>query len=1171
MKKKKWLSFLLAFVIAISGCVTALSAFAGPADVTAISAQIEALQDKGDVTTELTNAYKALSNEDKDSIDPGLVHKLYYLCYQSAAGRGQAQKTANVKAALGELTQNMKDCVTLSGQMQGRLPVPYTNASGIMITDQIFSSSPNFADENYRLQYEAYKKLWADATDYQRNFADLASYTADFIGVYPRGTYSTNKYAEIYLAEQRFLEKTPEAVQESFASFPWSGYSAGYFDAVAKSANDYNTFMNGGMSSAEFVAKVAALDESKLPNADVVYFIISFSPYAIYSAGTMRSVNAATVFSTMRAEATAMQPMLDFYDLINNIEIPADAPSESFNDTVAAVRVAGYRLAQRQRYNMDTVKTDNPDLYAKYESILALQYNDIVVKEGMDDNHVVIPEETVEYEMGRPYGDIITKTLLPAIESIVGNLVPAVAEGKSLTSVLDGILFTNANVTPIVKLLAGITGTLPSPAEIAETFLSIYEEKSAVAEALKGYNSWEELPADFDWGVIPGDFESFCLAFLPASGIIPGFLQTLLPNTYEYGTDGYLSKYSLGLYETVIIPVLEALGAENIMDSAAFTAAYERSETETTVAGRYAPLMLVLRQVYTVYDRLLQNPVDYLATNLPNLIYHLEDGCIFDAVEVLVDGLSGFLGDMSAIKQYLSLDGIFAALTPVLEGAGIQLNVEDIKKFAHLGKSLTVPTASMQYETTVRVQGNYDTVVRQLAKILEPIALKLLNGLGVSFDPLKEFVKVEAPKYPHNGKMGKDVMTAMIKGFDDLVGSLVNIKDLINGFCTQEMAATAITELYKLIGSLDLSAVGLRIPVSPKEVAKMLTEDKYKEIAATLQVDNWNDVALVVKNENTIIDLTDMGFKDGDRQGFIDCIVASLRPLVKLVADSGLIVNSVSADGTQNYGLYETLIIPLFEGIGLTPAVNSAGYTDNYNKLLKKADKNQAYDYLVNTILAPVLGLIENLESAPLNTLLGLLPNLAYSLQYSEDLAVIGNLLANDEGIIDLAGMINGLLGSALPGFELPPINLDALASCGEIVEKNSKSALHSKYTTVVADKPDAFVTLFYYIYDFMTYKDNMSNLKKMLSEIEGMDATLMSLVDGILNDVFTQGKEEALCAFGTLLASDVWECPDADGNDGGKTPSTGDNSLPTVAAVSVMFAAGAVIILLRRKKRASF
>lgn len=1163
MKKKKWLSFLLAFAVAISACTSAIAAFAAPADAEAVAKAIEDLVTKDDLKDPLKAQYKDLSIQDKESINPELVYKLYNLCYAGTSGRSAAQKIPKVIAALGDFTDNMKSGMKLSGAMQHILPVPYTNAEKNLVENQPLPSLPNFNDENYRLQYEAYKKMWADATEYRRQFADLESYYdlngVEFIGTKTFSTASTQAYVSLFYAEQQYLgENTPEKIQESFKNFPWSPTAAVYFNTVVEYADVYNSFMKGNIASADFVSKVNAIDDLKLPNVDLGSVII----FAILNDGVYTSVSASNVFSAMRAEKNALQPMLDFYDLINGITIP-EAPTAEFNEKISQVWMAGKQLASADKYNLETVKKDNPDVYAKYEKICDFQFNPFLPeKDGIAGSHTSFKEEVVKYEMGRPYGDILVKTLLPAIDGL-----------QDLGPIADQLLFNNANIKPVVVLLSGLLGE-SSPVDAAG-YLANFGALE-VAARLSQYNTWDEVPANFDWGVTAGDYEAWFATVLGAWGFIPAIVQSLLPNTVEIDpNNGQITKFTPGIYENVIIPLLEAFGAENVMDSVTYTQKCKEASNydadTVTLAQAFEPMMIIIRQVYGVYRQILNDPVTYLTKNLPNLVYHLEDGCIFDAVGALLDGLSGLLGDTSAIKQYLSLEGIFTALAPTLEQAGIKLDINDIKKFAHLGEATVVPTASMTYENTIYVVGNKDSVIAQLSKILEPIALQLLDsGLGFSFDPLKDFVKVEAPKYPHDGKMGKDVMNAMIAGLDGLLSGFVNLNDTINNaLCTPVMAADAITGIYKALANINIGGIAIPELATPKLVASMLTEDKYKEICAALQVNSWNDVALVVKNGDTVFDIVDMGFEAGDRQGFVDCLTASLRPLVKALADLGLLANTLDNEGNvTGYGLYETVLIPLFEALGVKPAADSATFTSNYNKLILRADKGAAYDYLLKTVLSPVLDLVNQLAASPADTLMGLLPNLAYAVQYNEDLAFIGNLLAGEDGNIDLAGMLNGLIGGLLPGFELPAIPLDALASCGEVKTMKSMSQLHDSYTNVVADKSDAFVTVFYYLYDAINYKDNMKVINELIAGIEGIDPSIQTLIGTLLNDVFTAGKEEALCMLGGLLASDLWVCPDGDSeNTGDTTPSNGDASIAAAVILPVMFAAGAAIFFLRKKK----
>lgn len=1242
--KKRWLSLALAVVMAISSCTVAFTAFAGSADVERVREKLKTVTNVSTWSDVIAAEYKALSNEDKDAIGAETLLN-YYRVAKSKFDNKDA-----IEAAIG-FTPAMEAGAELGQMFYSRadncLPVSYSyngQQKSITMGDSInyitftgnvggYGAMKGYTPAEQMAVYEAVRAKWMSASPVVRAYADIQIYntapTASYLGT----SFKQNAYISaimMTLEYKYYGAKNPSLSfreKETYIKdFPMGPYINEYMCSlialrdlqeelqVQKTIDFYTA-----MDSALLLLK--QIEES--PIVSFNNYTTMFEYYVIYSDGSSerRQGNVTDIQNRTIGQIRDLQVFNQYVSYIKGIEIPSE-PSVEFNETIISVKKKFRELS-----NNGSIFRENwlgmyvPDAAEHYDKIQNM-YMYVWDAEGSSHMHVEeeFEEVTVDYKMGRPYGDIIQNTLLPSLDSIVGQVLPGITvDGKGLQGIADKMLFNNANATrwlqffmetvvPVVfeivapgqmgPVLEQMGGMNPS---LSAYFLWQYGFGKQYGDVLDImfprdqiwndftpesiiYSSWEELPA-LDWGIADGDYLAFRDFFVSVIsdgpiGSVFSMLSVLLADNISYNADSVPSVDHLGLYGQMIIPLLEVLGAENMMDSFNYSVGVNKAEGSQSLALKAALNPILDTLYYEIITPLLENPVEYLTSNLPNLIYHLKDGCIFDSLDELLGMLAngGLLPEetLDMISGILTFDGIWGLLEPMLAGAGINISYEDITAFAYLGQMEEAPTMQPQYETTLRVKANKDSVARQLAKIVEPIALDLLDKeLGLSFTPGREFVKAEAPAYPHDGKMGKDVMLAMIKGFDGLIGNFVNIKDLINtNLCTEEMAATAITELYKLLGGVDLSAAGinLNLVISPKQVAAMMTEDKYREIAAALQVDSWENAALVIKNENTVIDQTDMGFKNGDRQGFMDCIVAAVRPLVKLLVDANLAVNWVDEEGVQRYGLYETLIIPVFEGIGLTPAVNSAGFTDNYNKLAMKADKNQAYDYLANTILAPVLGLLADFESAPLDTLLSLLPNLAYALQYSEDLAFIGNLLADDAGVIDLAGMLNGLIGGLLPGFELPPISLDALASCGTLTEKNSKSALHSTYTTVVADKADGFVTLFNYIYDTMNYKDNMENLKKMLAGIEGIDATLSGLLDSILNGIFTQSKEEALCMFGTLLASDLWECPDAvDGsNTGGKTPATGDNSIPVMAVIPVLLIAGAVIILLRRKKRTS-
>lgn len=1214
MKKiKKHLSLFLAMVMALSVCTVGFTAFAKDADVESIEKSITSLQKPMDVTVDLIKEYRELTVEKKNSIEPPLLYKIYnYTLNYFAETTGSAASSCksmvtNKATGLGAFTPNMTAAMKLGLALGGfgMLTSP-VDADG--------NKQPTFIPYNMDLstekgmkELELCKIAWKNASPWTQAIANFQKYvSASFFGDLPlrAGVDEAFLLFEYLLFAKDASVTTEQKLNYFLNDVKVSKEEKDYLKSVSVVANDYNSFVEGGMTVDAFYSKYKAFSEASITNSATVSFDERITIFSLSSATTSQFYAPSQVITMMVTKVAETKIVVDkidkmnaFCDKVTAVDLSKGQSSE-LNAIIASLKTEASKLDVG--YDLAKIRQDNPTVFQKYTQILNMVCDDLTVKG--ESLHKGFEQEFVDYQMGKPYGAIITDTLIPSLDTILAKLLPAIAGGNTLRTVVEKAVFTNANAGALIILLAGIVeGNTP------ETIAANFEGygKTEIANNLKKYATFADIPADFDWGVERGDYRSFFETITIGSILI--VLGYLMPNVLKFdNTTNELTQVTPMMYERVVVPLMEAIGAENVMSSMEFTLKMQElagNDSKPELEAWMDSAMLLFDEVYLkVIVPILENPVDFLSKNLPNFIYHLEDGCVFDAVKELLKELGSMLGDMSAIEKYLSIEGIFEALAPVLESAGIKIDSADILKFARLGKANEVPTVKNNFKTTIRVEGDRQSVVGQLAKILEPIALNLLGGLGVDFKPKGEFVKLETPAYPHNGKMDKKVMATMIAGIDGLIGGLVNINDLINkGLCTNAMAGTIIKGLYGALDSIDIGSLGLGIELSfpsPNDIAAMLPEKKFAALAEELNMksNDWADIAFTIMNGNEVINQVDMGFKDGDRDGFVATIVASLRPLIKLLNDANLIINSTVA-GKQAYGLYETLIIPVFEAIGLTPAATSAVYTSNFIQLMKKvptladdATKEQkkaaleksvvAYDYLANTILSPVLGLLKELAAAPLDTLLRVLPNLAYAIQHNPTLAFVGNLLSKGTGTIDLAGMLNGLIGSLLPGFELPKLDLNSIASCGKLTEIASKSATDKTVKVIIANKEDAFVTVFYYLYDAINYKDNLKAIKALIGDIQGMDPTLSGLADSLLNQVFTASKEESLCLLGTILAADVWECPDpkeggagagTGTGTGSKTPGTGDSvTIATGAFLVMLTTAGIAIVLLRKKQKIS-
>lgn len=220
--------------------------------------------------------------------------------------------------------------------------------------------------------------------------------------------------------------------------------------------------------------------------------------------------------------------------------------------------------------------------------------------------------------------------------------------------------------------------------------------------------------------------------------------------------------------------------------------------------------------------------------------------------------------------------------------------------------------------------------------------------------------------------------------------------------------------------------------------------------------------------------------------------IAWVKPLISEIKVG------LELSATPNSG-YANLIVPIFEALDLSyTSVNTVEtvYTNDTN-----TKNSQDVALIIKAILEPIFALVDKVGKAPLDTILGVLPNLCYALQagmvtpllsmlkttirYNAPLT--GNLAGCAEapsgGVdIDVGSMLdipilddinrdglNALL--TLLGIEgLPPINQALIACLGDLtkIDSQRKDSVYSiedgKAYHVVADKADVLAYLAEYL-----------------------------------------------------------------------------------------------------------
>lgn len=297
----------------------------------------------------------------------------------------------------------------------------------------------------------------------------------------------------------------------------------------------------------------------------------------------------------------------------------------------------------------------------------------------------------------------------------------------------------------------------------------------------------------------------------------------------------------------------------------------------------------------------------------------------------------------------------------------------------------------------------------------------------------------------------------------------------------------------------------------PADLAKSLTEEKF---AGAVEVLNAADASLGQDAWKTVeFKNGDMGFKDGDREGFLDACAAIFRPF-SLITMALTLENSISTSaGTYTYNGYEKLV-PVFEALDLRGVVSSHEYTLAVNAAETSNDK---MDARFRQILVPIVNLIDDLAKDPLNTVLDLLPKLGYVLSSGILNDQINALLASLKFVsvdpVDLT--TEGLFNIIAPKLENIAINdetsvsikldkarfvkfMNEIAGCGEYVLKDSVARGMKKYVTIKADRADAYVVTFSYLHDVITTRDNVNAIKAVVGTFV-TDESLKTIIDTVI------------------------------------------------------------------------
>ena len=492
---------------------------------------------------------------------------------------------------------------------------------------------------------------------------------------------------------------------------------------------------------------------------------------------------------------------------------------------------------------------------------------------------------------------------------------------------------------------------------------------------------------------------------------------------------------------------------------------------------------------------------------------------------------------------------------------------------------------ALNAEVIAEAKANYEAVGDQKSNIPSDILAKYMQVIKPAKDTynyedeLKSFVTTPVNKAAiNNAYLNAEgglqtVIDALLPAIAKLVDANGDLgladglgKILADNLYTDSIVE-AIFDLYATLShnETDTGVLGMTLGdiiqmiISPDDIAEMLEEEKFAGAVAKIKAipavtDEEEAQGINELDKLAAVDFTDadFGFTNGDQQGFIDALLAVLRPITTLLAPdaraAGLIAlgvqmcDYVNADNVYTTGVYGNLI-PLLEQLGMSSIPTTEEYAANYNAVLEESGENIAADeYLRPIVEALFTDIVDPIADDPLNGLIEFLPRLAYVINgdrlntyVKSAMAQLGGTLGGLAGSLDLStaaidNMITGIsldFSSAEGGLglvdstepivlTLKPIDWDALQDAAYVNLAESKSNGNAYFVLRTGETESVMVQLLTYLYNVaIADNDNYAAIQSLLNALLG--STVAGLVNNLLlNDL--RAANNADSAIGVLL-----------------------------------------------------
>lgn len=678
----------------------------------------------------------------------------------------------------------------------------------------------------------------------------------------------------------------------------------------------------------------------------------------------------------------------------------------------------------------------------------------------------------------------------------------------------------------------------------------------AVAAKLSGAASWAEVNLDgVDWAV--GTKEQMANAAAAVFGPLNDLLYTLLcAGSYSLNIlIGIEGEYG---YQNAVVPILQHFGCESITDPTTFYA--------DAANDKYSMVRHIVADLFSFVEGILDSPCSKMTELLPGIAYYMNNGGLENAIQSLISPLK-----VEVLMFKLPID-VESLMNSAEEGANINfdINIGDMISISNvqtapLDMNLLASCGTVSGDTVVANKG--DTFITVLRWLIETVKLNqstLPQMLGGEVDeqlitimntvlskPTDDLISVIIGLFNQTGAMtndyrwlfselqqiavsytpnlGQDKYQRVLDGIDDLLNQFVaesgEAKTVREALQPQIYSNTLVSELavelYSMLTSKEMEQVTglLGVSLTPSALASVMTEDMFGKTRQQLsQYFSWT----VVKKES----LT-WGFKDGDKNGFINAVTAVLRPmdeLFRMMLAGGKIqfLGAIDIYGSDGYN---TAIIPVLEAFGV--------YGDSipsYSEYITAIQNQDA----IKPIVTSLCSLIERVLDKPVYTITEILPNLLYFLNNGGIDIIVNNMLypvmtvmqkldlssminiSQLTGALDINKMIKELMSGMDLGMTLPDLDINQFQGMGQltsVVSKRTQSGSQIMIYAVDSDQTAVLITLLRYLVTVMKTPGNEDLMTSFMggAGAEGGNDMFATYSSGITEELAAMTVDETV------------------------------------------------------------